>query len=248
MVDGFDRNVDVLNQTVDALPGNVDALEQTVDAWPREVDALDKTVAASPRTVDAIDRTVDMDEPVDASPRMRARLPPPHLRRYPSPMRKYLQQPVGRRELRSLIGLAEAEERSFFDRNPHLIRPYRRRLLAAALCQGAALQYLRCGYGVKDFDVHFFYAQNPSKPRLSRAVKRIFATVGGFDGVAVDFIRTVVPVDGSRRSVAERIRVFLEERPTANAVHLARKGVVGLLPKTVFAQVLWRPTAVLSSS
>jgi len=96
---------------------------------------------------------------------------------------------------------------------------------------------------VKDFDVHFFYAQNPAKPRLSRTVKRIFSTVGRFDGVAVDFIRTVVPVERSMRSTADRIRLFLEQRPTANAQHLARKGVVGLLPATLFSKVLWRPAA-----
>ncbi len=156
-------------------------------------------------------------------------------------MGKYRQQAVGRQELRSLIDLAETEEAAFFDRNPHLIRPYGDRLLAVALCQGAALQYLRCGYGVKDFDVHFFYAQNPAKPRLSRAVYRIFASVGRFDDIAVDFIRTVVPVNRIKRSVPERIRLFLEEQPTANAMHLSHKAVVGLLPDKVFAKVLWRP-------
>src|SRR5579864_5087866 len=50
----------------------------------------------------------------------------------------YIQRPVGPSELRSLGKLADAEKRAFFDRDPHLARPYRRRLLAIALCQGAA--------------------------------------------------------------------------------------------------------------
>lgn len=158
-------------------------------------------------------------------------------------MGKYLQQPVGRQELRALVALAKTEERFFFERNPHLVRPYRDRLLAVALCQGAALQYLRCGYGVKDFDVHFFYAQNPSKPRLSRAVKRISASVGRFSDVPVDFIRTVVRVDDAKRTVAQRIKFFLEEQPTANAMHLSKKAVVGLMPNALFERVLWRPAA-----
>ena len=160
-------------------------------------------------------------------------------------MGKYLQRPVGKAELRSLIALARVEEHAFFERNPHVVRPYRGRLLLVALCQGAALQYLRCGYGVKDFDVHFFYAQNPAKPRLSRAIKRVHATVGAFEDVPVDFIRTVIPPRRSqvKQSVADRVRSFLHERPTANALHLSRKAVVGLLPGKLLARVLWRPCA-----
>jgi hypothetical protein len=160
-------------------------------------------------------------------------------------MGKYIQLPVGKGELRSLVALAKAEEKAFFHRNPHTIRTYRNRLLVVALCQGAALQYVGCGYGVKDFDVHFFYAQNTAKPRLSRAVKRINATVGRFANIPVDFIRTIIPVDGAHanKSVAYRLRSFLEEQPTANARHLSKKTVVGLLPKKLFARILWWPAA-----
>jgi hypothetical protein len=55
-------------------------------------------------------------------------------------------------------------------------------------------QYLGPGYGVNDFDVHFFYLQNPRKPRLTRARKRIVADVVSFDNIAVDFLRTIVRV------------------------------------------------------
>jgi hypothetical protein len=156
-------------------------------------------------------------------------------------MRKYRQQPVGRQELRSLVQLSKSEESAFFTRNPHLVKPYRRRLLAVALCQGAALQYLGVGYGVKDFDVHFFYDQNPAKPRLSRRVRRVCADVGRFEDVPVDFIRTVVPPAQGMRgaSATERLRAFLTARPTANAKHLSRKAVVMLLPSGQFAKAVW---------
>jgi hypothetical protein len=49
------------------------------------------------------------------------------------------------------------------------------------------------GYGVADFDVHFFYRQSPAKPRLSRPVKPLTANVGHFDQAPIDFVRTVVP-------------------------------------------------------
>jgi hypothetical protein len=89
----------------------------------------------------------------------------------------YVQQEVAEVELSSLVTAAEQEEEGFFQRNPHLIELYRSRLIAVALCQGAALQYIGRGYGVIDFDVHFFYAQNATKPRLSRAVKSIWTSI-----------------------------------------------------------------------
>jgi hypothetical protein len=92
----------------------------------------------------------------------------------------YIDHPVSWAELRDLRTITIGEEIRFFDCNRHLSQAYRDRLIAVALCQGAALQYLQCGYGVKDFDVHFFYSQNPAKPRLSRAVKSSWAMLALF--------------------------------------------------------------------
>jgi hypothetical protein len=156
-------------------------------------------------------------------------------------VKRYRHGHVGFRELRALARLAELEERSFFSRNPHLVKTYRRRLLLVALCQGAALQYLGNGYGINDFDVHYFYAQNPSKRRLSRSVFRLKnQLVGSFARVHVDFIRTVVPLERGRKgSAAERIRLFLIRRSTGNAKHLAKKAVVGLCPPRLFGRRIW---------
>jgi len=156
-------------------------------------------------------------------------------------VKRYIHQPVALAELESLQALATDEEGAFFDRNPHLVRPYRNRLLLVALCQGAALQFLGRGYGVNDFDVHLFYAQNPAKPRLSRAVKRISATVGAFPNVAVDFVRTVVPPPYTSMGAdpIDQIRNFLRKPPTANASHLAQKAVIGLMPQSLFSTTVW---------
>ena len=154
----------------------------------------------------------------------------------------YVQRPVGRPELRKLRVLAQAEENRFFTVNRHLVAPYRGRLIAIALCQGAALQYLGRGHGVNDFDVHFFYMQNPRKPRLTRTRKRIVTDVVSFDNIAVDFLRTVVPVriKGPRPTgVITLLRTFLEQAPTANAKHLARKAVVGLFPREIYGKAIW---------
>jgi hypothetical protein len=88
----------------------------------------------------------------------------------------------------------------FFTDNPHLAAPYRDRLVAIALCEGAALQYLGRGCGVNDFDVHFFYTQNTQKPRLTRARKRIFADVRYLTNIDAPFGFDVKYKNGQRES------------------------------------------------
>ena len=154
----------------------------------------------------------------------------------------HINQPVTSNELRSLAKLAIAEEKAFFLRNPHLVGPYWQRLILVALCQGAALQYLGRGYGVKDFDVHFFYAQNPNKRRLSRAVKREYACVAAFSEMPIDFIRTIVPGAHPQlepEAAIQTVREFLWSKPTSNADHLSQKAVIGLYPNEVFAEQIW---------
>ncbi|MEX1015053.1 MAG: hypothetical protein WDZ80_07920, partial [Candidatus Paceibacterota bacterium] len=75
----------------------------------------------------------------------------------------YIHNPITEIELRDLAELAQEEIEAFFIRNPHLKSPYQERFVAAALCQGSALHYIGGGYGVGDFDIHFFYRQNPDK-------------------------------------------------------------------------------------
>jgi hypothetical protein len=153
--------------------------------------------------------------------------------------KRYRHAEVTMLELQALATLAAVEEACFFERNPHLAAPYRNRLLAIALCQGAALQYLGKGYGVADFDVHFFYDQNPKKPKLSRTVKRNTADVGAFRGIDVDFVRTVVSGGDPSSPALVRIRGFLDAAPTPNALHLAQKAVVGLFPEDLFGVTIW---------
>src|SRR5208283_3565128 len=52
---------------------------------------------------------------------------------------------------------------SLFKRRP-VLRIYRRRLFAIALCQGAALHYIDKKNGVKDFDVWCFFRSHPKRP------------------------------------------------------------------------------------
>ena len=157
----------------------------------------------------------------------------------------YLTRPVTVWELWRLADLACEEEKAFFRRNPHLLEPYRNRLIAIALCQGAALQYIGRGYGVKDFDVHFFYSQNPQKPRISRAIKQIHTSVVKFQDVPIYYIRTVAPrtkLPKMPRDAVQILQSFLREKPTANSMHLAQKAVICLWPEEIFGERIWPPT------
>jgi len=60
--------------------------------------------------------------------------------------------------------LAADAEAELFARNPAGSGRYAGRLLARALCEGAALHYVDMHNGVKDFDVWSFYAQHNDWP------------------------------------------------------------------------------------
>lgn len=153
----------------------------------------------------------------------------------------YKDLPVTLGHLKILKNIAEKECNSFFERNPHLVKYYKDRLIAIALCQGAALQYLGKGYGVKDFDIHFFYLQNPLKLRLSRTVFRIESNIVDFGEIPIDFIRTVVPynIANTIDNPVSIIKRFLEVCPTSNAYNLSKKAVVGLFPSNILGKIIW---------
>ena len=155
----------------------------------------------------------------------------------------YINQSVTVRELRDLARLAAVEEEAFFVSNPHLSKPYQQRLILVALCQGAALQYLGCGYGVKDFDVHFFYAQNPEKKILSRATKEVCARIGAFPVLPIHFMRAVMPETQpclEAEAAIQAVREFLLNKPTTRACHLSKKAVIGLYPAEMFGIEIWQ--------
>ena len=88
----------------------------------------------------------------------------------------------------------------------------------------------------------FLYAQNPNKPRLSRAVKREYACVAAFSEAPIDFIRTTIP--GAQphiepEAAIQTVQEFLRSKPTPNACHLSQKAVIGLYPDEVFGEQIW---------
>ncbi len=150
---------------------------------------------------------------------------------------------ITRAHLRFLAKVASQAREEFFRKNPEA-RSYQDRFVAAALCQGAALHYLHLGTGVKDFDIHLFYAQQPQRRQVARSVRRIPTRVPGFSARMVDIIHTVIPerfVAASRKNSALIIRSFLRARPTRNGLYVAQKPVIGLEPKPIFGRVIWPP-------
>ena len=66
-------------------------------------------------------------------------------------------------DLAHLADLARRDLGAFIVRNPHHAG-LRARVLAVALCQGAALHYVDGKNGVKDFDVWTFFADDGASP------------------------------------------------------------------------------------
>lgn len=77
---------------------------------------------------------------------------------------------IERADLKRLLAIAQADLQSFFDRRPDWARQYERRLLAIALCQGAALHVLNGRRGVHDFDVWSFFVKH--RGRLARTAQQ----------------------------------------------------------------------------
>jgi hypothetical protein len=153
---------------------------------------------------------------------------------------------ITRRDLERLARIAEEDLEGYFRRNPGR-RALKRRVIAVALCQGAALHYMNGSNGVKDFDVYTFFAGRGVRPYPAR-VRRV-ADFGSarfgqspdrpdFAGRRVDLLGRSLPERvGATARVA--IRSYLRNRRSATARFLARKAVVLLRPRRHLGVILW---------
>lgn len=156
-------------------------------------------------------------------------------------------------DLRRLCALAATDRDEFLCRNAAANAHARGRLLAVALCQGAAMHFLDGTTGVKDFDVWNFFVEVPGwcyPPRRRRIVdfgdSRFGVTKDSpqFIGRRVDLLGRslagAVPADpvGS-------IRRYLLSGTTTSARCLAMKAVVLLEPIEMLGTVVWPvPTSI----
>ncbi|MGO8673854.1 MAG: hypothetical protein ACLQVD_21155 [Capsulimonadaceae bacterium] len=142
----------------------------------------------------------------------------------------------------------EARERSaFFARGPKCLA-LQDRVLAVALCQGAALHYVKHRNGVKDFDIWTFY----SSPGLAVRFPprwRVSTDFGDpkfgqtpdsphFIGRRVDLLGRSLDVDLDADPV-ETLYQYLQKGETDSAALLSWKAMVLLDPLPLLGTVVW---------
>jgi hypothetical protein len=155
-------------------------------------------------------------------------------------------EPITAADLRRLAEIARADRERMFRTNSSW-RPYKDRLLAVTLCQGAALHYLDGRAGVKDFDVWTFFARAPERPFPDAALfrRRKIADFGSsrfgrtttapewMEGRRVDLFARSLDAGDS----AEAIRPWLTQGRTETARRLAEKAVIEIEP--TLGRVIW---------
>lgn len=156
--------------------------------------------------------------------------------------------PLTESDLQPLREIALAEHAAFVVRNPHLGAVYADHLIGICLCQGAASHYLDPRIGVKDFDIWFFYLEDPRARIPHRARKRVS---DGPKGRPIDFLRRAIPAPVAEHYAgepAEAIMAYLLQRDTKTKRALLQKAVVGLAPDALFGRILWRGTMNYAAS
>jgi hypothetical protein len=150
-------------------------------------------------------------------------------------------------DLQRLGELAAHDRNSLFARRLETGRLYADRLLAVALCQGAALHRLNGKNGVKDFDVWSFYEEHPERPYPYRRNGTAdfgdpkFGTSPGWEhfvGRRVDLLGRSLPFDAGT-DVAKALRRYLRAGRTATARHLAAKAMVLIEPGGRLGEIVW---------
>lgn len=166
----------------------------------------------------------------------------------PSPTGTRSRKPINRADLKKLLFIAQRDLEEFFARNPR--HPYRNRVIAIALCQGAALHYVDGKNGIKDFDVYTFFARHPRGIRIPhRRISKAdfglskFGRWGrekrSFEGRHVDLLWRDLPCS-QRENPIWAIRDWLQDGSYRSTPWwLRRKAVVMLEP--MFGAVIWTP-------
>ncbi len=154
--------------------------------------------------------------------------------------------PITADDLERLARIARLDREDFFVRKPRY-RLLADRVIAVALCQGAALHFIDGQNGIKDFDVWTFYAGHSDvtfPPR--RRVARDFGDPKfgqspdepEFVGRRIDLLGRSLNKDVNADPVAT-LRAYLSERRSSAAYHLAQKAVVLLEPAPRLGTLVW---------
>lgn len=155
--------------------------------------------------------------------------------------------PITRADLKRLAAIAEEDRRDFFARHSDWAQLYANRLIATALCQGAAMHVLDRSVGINDFDVYSFFAAHPARPWYAkRNVHRDFGVPKfgtsvdrrAFMGRRVDLLSRGIDLR-SGEDPADAIRRWLRDGRTESARLLSKKAVVLLSPKQRIGEIVW---------
>jgi hypothetical protein len=156
-------------------------------------------------------------------------------------------------DLERLGRVADADLERFFERNPHL-EPWRERVLAVALAQGAAEHLVRGQRGIWDFDVIVCFANPGTRPKLLR--RQVIHWDWGrskfgrcpfdppeYTGRAVDVKYWVIPC---RHNTADALRTWLESRlakapDPVRKPDIAHEPVILIRPQDRLGEVVWDP-------
>lgn len=152
---------------------------------------------------------------------------------------------INQADLERIGRFATTNFADFVARNPRW-KPYQDRIVAIALCQGAARHYLDGKHGVKDIDLWFFFAEIPGAPFPPRPVRHADFGPSKFGrgpeteltGRRVDLMGRSLPC-GPDADPALAIKAWLEHR-TASARALAEAPIVLLFPPTHIGEVVWQ--------
>jgi hypothetical protein len=150
-------------------------------------------------------------------------------------------------DLVRLADIARADRESFFSRNPRYAL-LRDKVVAVALCQGAALHYVDGVNGIKDIDVWTFYGQcagveyPPRRPVASYdfgdAKFGKTHNYEHFNGRKVDCLGRSIPA-GDRENPCAALREYLGNAHTTSAAMLAKKAVILIEPRARLGTVVW---------
>ena len=142
--------------------------------------------------------------------------------------------------------ISRADREDFFERKPEY-KVLQDRIIAVALCQGAALHYVDEKNGVKDFDVWTFYAQDGGNafPQRRLVVRDFDDPKFGQSPDHLDFVGRKVDLLGRALRVEypcnpiEVLRAYLIKKRTASATELAKKAIILIEPSKYLGYVVW---------
>lgn len=154
-------------------------------------------------------------------------------------------EPITVADLSHMAEVAVAKFSEFVRDNPRW-DAYRERILAVALCQGAARHYLHGKGGIKDIDTWFFFAEMPGSrfpPRWRREVDFGPSKFGRgpeqkWTGRRMDLLGRSLPCMPNA-DPAEAIRAWLGHR-RGSPKEIAKSPVILLQPSTRLGEVVWR--------